>query len=56
MPCTRTGNPEGSLLLPSGTTMNERTGMRTWPIGTVASVPLAAAAGVVFACGVSGMR
>ena len=26
MPCTRTGNPEGSLLLPSGTMMKDRTG------------------------------
>src|SRR5258708_102507 len=45
MPCTRTGNPGGSLLLPSGTTMKDRTGMRTWPMGTVLSVPVAASAG-----------
>src|SRR2546425_1106413 len=56
MPCTRTGNPDGSLLLPSGTTMKDRTGMRTWPMGTVLSVPLAASAGVVLPFGVSGMR
>src|SRR5207253_9323606 len=56
MPCTRTGNPDSNLLLPSGTTMKDRTGMRTCSMGTVLSVPAAASAGVVFPRAVSGMR